>query len=110
MAERIERENVVAFRLASHHLDVRLGERDLLTAVGRCGIQNTPPGSALLAFHARAEGVSADVVAGAVEDRSMLLTWSMRGAPYYVPTAEADRKSTRQNSSHRSISRMPSSA
>ena len=90
VAERIERESVVAFRLASHHLDVRLGERDLLTAAGQCGIQNTPPGSALLAFHARVEGVSADVVAGAVEDRSMLLTWSMRGAPYYVPTAEAD--------------------
>ena len=90
MAERIERENVVAFRLASHHLDVRLREQDLLTAAGQCGIQNTPPGSALLAFHARIEGVSADVVAGAVEDRSMLLTWSMRGAPYYVPSAEAD--------------------
>ncbi|WP_406023421.1 winged helix DNA-binding domain-containing protein [Nocardioides sp. NBC_00850] len=90
MAERIERENVVAFRLASHHLDVRVGERDLLTAAGQCGIQNTPPGSALLAFHARVEGVSAAGVAGVVEDRSMLLTWSMRGAPYYVPTAEAE--------------------
>lgn len=90
MAERIERKNVVAFRLASHHLDVRLRKQDLLTAAGRCGIQNTPPGSALLAFHARVEGVSADVVAGAVEDRSMLLTWSLRGAPYYVPTAEAE--------------------
>ncbi|MFE4001621.1 winged helix DNA-binding domain-containing protein [Nocardioides sp. YIM B13467] len=90
MAERIGRESVVAFRLASHHLDVRLGERDLLTAAGLCGIQNTPPGSALLAFHARVEGVTADVVAEAVEDRSLLLTWSMRGAPYYVPTAEAD--------------------
>ena len=90
MAERLDRERVVAFRLASHHLDVRLGERDLLTAAGQCGIQNTPPGSALLAFHARVEGVTADVVAEAVEDRSLLLTWSMRGAPYYVPTAEAD--------------------
>lgn len=90
MAERIERRSVVAFRLASHHLDARLGERRLLTAAGQCGIQNTPPGSALVAFHARVEGVSADVVAGAIGDRSMLLTWSMRGAPYYVPADEAD--------------------
>jgi hypothetical protein len=90
VTERIERENVVAYRLASHHLDVRLGDRDLLTAAGRCGIQNTPPGSALLAFQARVEGVSADLVDRAVEDRSMLLTWSMRGAPYYLPAADAD--------------------
>lgn len=90
MAERFERGSVIAFRLASHHLDVPLGERDLLTAAGRCGIQDTPPGSALLALHARVQGLSAGTITGAVEDRSMLRTWSMRGAPYVVPTADAD--------------------
>jgi len=89
VAERVERERVVAFRLASHQLDARGGEQSLVAAAGRCGIQNSPPGSALLAFHARVEGVSADMVADAVEGRELLLTWSMRGAPYYVPTAEA---------------------
>ncbi|WP_328532044.1 winged helix DNA-binding domain-containing protein [Nocardioides sp. NBC_00368] len=89
MAERFERESVVAFRLASHHLDVRLGENDLLSAAGRCGIQDSPPGSALLALHARVDGVVAGTVPRAIEDRSMLLTWSMRGAPYLFPTSEA---------------------
>lgn len=90
MAERFERETVIAFRLASHHLDVRLGEGDLLTAAGACGIQNTPPGSALLALDARVDGIEAEAVARTVEDRSMLLTWSMRGAPYLFPTVDAD--------------------
>lgn len=90
MVERVERENVIAFRLAAHHLAERLGEHDLLVAAGQSGVQNTPPGSALLAFHARVEGVTPELVTGTVEDKSMLLTWSMRGAPYYVPTSEAD--------------------
>lgn len=51
-------------------------------------MQDTPPGSALLAFHARVDGVSADTLTEAIEGRDLLLTWSMRGAPYFVPTAE----------------------
>ncbi|NYI75984.1 winged helix DNA-binding domain-containing protein [Nocardioides panzhihuensis] len=90
MAERLEREKVVAFRLASHHLDVRLDAEELLAAAARCGVQDSPPGSALLAFHARVEGVSADAIEAALQDRSMLLTWSMRGAPYYLPATDAD--------------------
>lgn len=90
MAERLEREKVVAFRLASHHLDVRLDAEELLAAAARCGIQDSPPGSALLAFHARVEGVTADAVEAALQERSMLKTWSMRGAPYYVPVADAE--------------------
>ena len=35
------------------HLTKRLGEDQLLNAAGSCGIQNSPPGSALLALHAR---------------------------------------------------------
>ncbi|MFJ9388442.1 winged helix DNA-binding domain-containing protein [Nocardioides sp. NPDC101246] len=89
MAERVERERVVASRLASHQLDARLGEQGIVAAAGRCGVQDTPPGSALLAFHARVDGVSADTLTEAIEGRDLLLTWSMRGAPYFVPTAEA---------------------
>jgi hypothetical protein len=90
VVERIDRDSVVGFRLASHHLDVRLGDGELLAAAARCGVQDSPPGSALLAFHARVEGVTADVVEAALQDRSMLLTWCMRGAPYYLPAADAD--------------------
>ncbi|MFI5624128.1 winged helix DNA-binding domain-containing protein [Nocardioides sp. NPDC051685] len=52
-------------------------------------MQDSPPGSALLSLHARVDGISAGMVARAIEDRSMLLTWSMRGSPYLVPVAEA---------------------
>ena len=90
MVDQIERDSAVAFRLQAHHLDGRLPEHDLLRAAGECGIQNTPPGSALLSFHARVEGVSAPAVDQAVDDKSLLLTWSMRGAPYYLPTRDAE--------------------
>lgn len=89
MSQRLERAQVIAYRLAAHGLDNRVRPDELVSAVGRCGIQNTPPGSALLSAHARVEGIEADSLDTAVVDRLLLLTWSMRGAPYYVPTAEA---------------------
>lgn len=89
MSQRVEREQVIAYRLAGHGLDRRVRPYELVSVVGRCGIQNTPPGSALLSVHARVEGIEADSLDNAVVDRSLLQTWSMRGAPYYVPTGEA---------------------
>ncbi|MFC7404955.1 winged helix DNA-binding domain-containing protein [Georgenia alba] len=88
MVERIERASVVAYRLASHGLSERAAADEVEAVAGRCGIQNTPPGSALLAFHARTSGIEPESIDRAVEDRSLLLTWSMRGAPYYVPTVD----------------------
>lgn len=86
----IRAENVVAFRLAAHHLTERLEEGGLLDAAGGCGIQDSPPGSALLALHARVEGTTPEVLETALgEDRSLLRTWSLRGAPYFFPTADA---------------------
>lgn len=58
MAERISKASVIAFRLAAHRLTERLDEGGLLDAAGRCGIQNSPPGSALLALHARVQGIT----------------------------------------------------
>ncbi len=90
MAEKVSRDEVIAFRLAAHHLSQRLGLVGLLGAAGRCGIQNSPPGSALLALHARVRDVTQDRVATAVGgDKSLLQSWCMRGAPYFFPTADA---------------------
>ena len=51
-----------------------------------------------------ANGVSADMVVGSS-------VGAINGAYYAgAPTLKGDRKSTRLNSSHRSLSRMPSSA
>ncbi|MEU1986171.1 winged helix DNA-binding domain-containing protein [Nocardia sp. NPDC019395] len=82
--------DVVAFRLRAHHLTQRRPAGDLCSVAGACGVQDSPPGSALLALHARVEGVTRDGfdhVAG--EDKDLLQTWCMRGAPFYFPTADA---------------------
>lgn len=90
MVIEVSASQVVAFRLAAHHLARRLPGDGLLEAAGRCGVQNSPPGSALLALNARVRGVSVEQMAGAVaEDRTLLQTWCMRGAPYFFPTIDA---------------------
>jgi len=86
----VSKGDVIAFRLQAHHLSERLGRYGLLDAAGQCGIQNSPPGSALLALHARGRNVSQERVGDAVaEEKSLLQAWCMRGSPYYFPTADA---------------------
>lgn len=90
MAVKVSRDDVIAFRLQAQHLTERFGERGLLDAAGSCGVQNSPPGSALLALHARVRDLSQDRVDEAVaEDKSLLQSWCMRGSPFYFPTADA---------------------
>jgi hypothetical protein len=90
VAEKVSTSEVVAFRLNAHHLTKRLGSDGLLEAAGLCGIQNSPPGSALLALHARVRDITQERVAAAIaDDKSLLQTWSMRGAPFLFPTADA---------------------
>lgn len=85
----IRREQVIAFRLARHHLDRRAPEGALLE-VAALGIQNSPPGSALLALGARMEGLAPADLQNALEaDKSLLQYWSLRAAPYITPTADA---------------------
>lgn len=87
--DRVSRDDVVAFRLRAHHLAERLGPDGLLEAAGRCGLQNSPPGSALLALNARVHGLTLERWREAVADeKSLLQTWCMRGAPYVVPTGD----------------------
>ncbi|WP_207757408.1 DNA glycosylase AlkZ-like family protein [Nonomuraea cypriaca] len=86
----MDQQQIAAFRLGAHHLADRLPEGSLQRAAGACAIQNSPPGSALLALHARVAGVRADQVARAVEeDKILLQTWCMRGAPFLFPTEDA---------------------
>lgn len=90
MAEKVSRDEVIAFRLDAHNLTERRGENSFLDAAGACGIQNSPPGSALLAMHARVENVTQQRMDEAsAEQQTLLQTWCMRGAPFCFPTADA---------------------
>ena len=90
VADKVSRSDVIAFRLNAHHLIERLDENGLLDAARRCGIQNSPPGSALLALHARVRNITQEQVREAVaEEKSLLQTWCMRGSPFYFPAADA---------------------
>ncbi|MEV0077209.1 winged helix DNA-binding domain-containing protein [Nocardia neocaledoniensis] len=81
---------VIGFRLRAHHLITRCRCDDLLAAAGACAVQDSPPGSALLALHARVDGVTRAAVDRLIGDeKSLLRTWSLRGAPFVFPTADA---------------------
>ncbi|CCH76168.1 conserved hypothetical protein [Nostocoides japonicum T1-X7] len=90
MVLRVSTEDVIAFRLHAQGLADRSHEHELLGAAGSCGIQNSPPGSGLLALHARVRGVTRQRLDEAVAtDKSLLQSWCMRGAPFYFPTTDA---------------------
>lgn len=90
MSVKVSRSDVVAFRLHAHHLTERLDAGELARAAARCAVQNSPPGSALLALNARVEGVTRPQFVAAVEDdKTLVQTWCMRGAPFIVPTVDA---------------------
>ncbi len=90
MADRVSRDEVIRFRLAAHHLTQRLGGDGLLDAAAACGVQNSPPGSALLALGARVLDLTESRLDAAVaEQRTLLQTWSVRGAPFFFPTTDA---------------------
>ena len=87
---RVERDQILAFRLGSHHLTARLPAGSLAAAAAACGIQDTPLNTAPLAFRARLEGLGPEDVGRALTaDKSLLGVWSVRGAPYVVPSGEA---------------------
>ncbi|RII20820.1 hypothetical protein DSC45_01720 [Streptomyces sp. YIM 130001] len=90
MPGKVSKSDVIAFRLGAHHLTERLDPDGLLDAAGRCGIQNSPPGSALLALHARVRDVTQDKVTEEIAGtKSLLQTWCMRGLPFFFPAADA---------------------
>jgi hypothetical protein len=80
---------ILAFRLHAHNLAARLRAGSLLTAAA-CGIQDTPPGSAALALHARLSQLAPEYIDRALAvDKSLIHMWSMRAAPYAFPTTDA---------------------
>jgi len=83
----MDRAQVLAYRLAAQHLATRTP--DLLAAAGACGVQNSPPGSAPLALHARVDGLTAEGYDDAVaEAKTLVQVWSLRASPYVVPTGD----------------------
>jgi len=82
--------DVIAFRLHAHGLTGRRPVEHLHEVAGACATQDSPPGSALLALHARVEGVTQDRVGHLLgEEKSLLQSWCMRGAPFLFPTVDA---------------------
>ena len=83
----VDRHQVVAFRLARHHLTKRLDAGGLRTAAATAP-QNTPPGSAPVALRGRADVSGAQVGQTIANERSLLQVWSLRGSPCIVATQE----------------------
>lgn len=80
---------VIGFRLNAQHLISRRPVAELLAVAGACAVPNSPPGSALLALAARVEHVTGERVDHLVgQEKSLLQTWCLRGAPFYFPTAD----------------------
>jgi len=86
----VDREQILAFRLSRHHLDRRLPAGSLMAAVAASGTQETSLRTASLALHARVADVTlSDIDRTLKLDKTSLMIWAMRGAPYIVPTREA---------------------
>jgi len=84
-----DREQILAFRLASHNLTRRLGPSSVTKAAAACGIQETPLGSAAIAFLARVEKLTPELLdRSMLQDRTLVCVWAMRGAPYMIPTRD----------------------
>jgi hypothetical protein len=88
-APAVTRAQVLAFRLAGHHLAEPLSPDRLPEAAGACGLQDTPPGSAPLGLLARVDGLTPDAVdAARAEGGTLLEAWSIRASPHLVPSGD----------------------
>lgn len=81
------REQVLAFRLHQHNLAARLPSEALIEVAAGCGVRNSPPGSAELAFQARLADFSPGQLENTLnETKTLLEVWSMRSSPFFFPT------------------------
>lgn len=86
---RATRDQVLAFRLAGHQLLSRRPLREMADVAGACGIRNTPPGSSLLALHARLADLTPTAVDRALaESKTLVEVLGMRISPHLVPTRD----------------------
>jgi hypothetical protein len=82
---RVTRRQVLAWRLAAHHLPERLTADRRGEAVRPVGLRTGGPDTALVGWHARAEGVRPDDLRTALADRTWVEAPSMRGARVVDP-------------------------
>ena len=86
---RATRAQVLAFRLAGHHLIERRSAGEIAEVAAACGIRNTPPGSSLLGLHARLADLTPSAVDRALADHRVLVeVLGMRISPHLVPTTD----------------------
>jgi hypothetical protein len=89
-AHQVAAQQVVAYRVAVHHLDERLRPDDLVEAAATSGVPDTPPGTAGLALAARVDGLTPawleDVL---LDDRTLIRILGVRGAAHMVPRGDA---------------------
>ena len=85
---RASRDQVLAFRLEAHGLAQRRPTGDLLEVAAACGVRNSPPGSAMLALHARLAGLPPDTLGGALDDRALVEALGVRISPHLVPARD----------------------
>jgi Winged helix DNA-binding domain len=84
---RAESAQVVLYRLAGQGLSERDGT--LQAAAGGWAIQDSPPGSAALAFHARMDSLEAGALERALlEERTLVQLYNARTAAAVVPAAD----------------------
>lgn len=86
----VRREQLIHFRLHTHHLDRWYQKEDVERIAGACGFQNSPPGAWETALHNRIPALGQDGMRRMLEeDKILLQAWSFRGAPVVFPTAES---------------------
>src|SRR4051812_39349055 len=80
MTDRVSRRQVLAWRLSAHSLGERLPAAQRAEAVRPAGLRTGGPDSALVGWHARAEGVGPDDVREALLARRWVEAPTARGA------------------------------
>lgn len=84
-------EQIRSFRLHSHHLDAKYQKSDMISAVGACGMQNTPPGAWETALFNRIPDISLEEMEHILyQEKTLIQAWSLRGAPVIFPASESD--------------------
>ncbi|HXT37296.1 MAG TPA: winged helix DNA-binding domain-containing protein [Chloroflexota bacterium] len=86
---RADRDQILAFRLDGHNLGRRQPSSALPAVAAACGLRNSPPGSALLAAHARIDGLPPDALERALANQKTLVeVLGMRISPHLVPVGD----------------------
>ncbi|MDO4275464.1 MAG: winged helix DNA-binding domain-containing protein [Eubacteriales bacterium] len=84
-------EQIRNFRLYSHHLDKEYQKSDVVSLVGACGMQNSPPGAWETALYNRIPQCGLSEMEDMLhKDKLLLQAWSFRGAPVVFPVCESD--------------------